>query len=202
MQQFEMGGYEAKHFRYVANGNVATITLDRPERRNPLTFEAYAELGGLFRKLAHASDIKAVVFTGAGGNFCSGGDVHEIIGPLVAMDMPGLLRFTRMTGELVKALPLLRQAQAGRRAPQQAHPERALQSRDQLADGRLRGAERAGRAREAAQLHAVHEGFEGAQGVHGVFEYGMVCMPFCRLPLRIRMKESRVLASPLIEGLS
>ena len=104
MHEIEMGSYAAQHFRYVANGNVATITLDRPDRKNPLTFDAYDELGTLFRKLARASDIKAVVFTGEGGNFCSGGDVHEIIGPLVAMDMPGLLRFTRMTGELVKAM--------------------------------------------------------------------------------------------------
>jgi enoyl-CoA hydratase/carnithine racemase len=104
MQQFELAGYDARHFGYEASGKVATITLNRPEKKNPLTFDAYAELGALFRKLAHASDIKAVVFTGEGGNFCSGGDVHEIIGPLVSMDMPGLLRFTRMTGELVKAM--------------------------------------------------------------------------------------------------
>jgi enoyl-CoA hydratase/carnithine racemase len=104
MQQIELAGYEGRHFLYTTKGKVATITLNRPERKNPLTFEAYAELGELFRKMAHASDIKAVVFTGEGGNFCSGGDVHEIIGPLVAMDMPGLLRFTRMTGELVKAM--------------------------------------------------------------------------------------------------
>jgi enoyl-CoA hydratase/carnithine racemase len=104
MQPITLGDYAAQHFRYAASGNLATITLDRPDRKNPLTFEAYDELGALFRKLAHASDIKAVVFTGEGGNFCSGGDVHEIIGPLVAMDMPGLLRFTRMTGELVKAM--------------------------------------------------------------------------------------------------
>jgi len=104
MQPITLGDYAAQHFRYTASGNLATITLDRPDRKNPLTFEAYDELGALFRKLARASDIKAVVFTGEGGNFCSGGDVHEIIGPLVAMDMPGLLRFTRMTGELVKAM--------------------------------------------------------------------------------------------------
>ena len=104
MQQIELAGYAGRHFRYTAKGKVATITLNRPERKNPLTFEAYAELGELFRKMAHASDIRAVVFTGEGGNFCSGGDVHEIIGPLVSMDMPGLLRFTRMTGELVKAM--------------------------------------------------------------------------------------------------
>jgi enoyl-CoA hydratase/carnithine racemase len=104
MQQFPLASYEAKHFRYAASGKVATITLNRPEKKNPLTFESYAELGALFRKMAHASDIKAIVLTGDGGNFCSGGDVHEIIGPLVAMDMPALLRFTRMTGELVKAM--------------------------------------------------------------------------------------------------
>src|SRR5512143_3202575 len=104
MQQIELAAYEARHFRYAVRGKVATITLNRPEKKNPLTFESYAELGALFRKLVCASDIKAVVVTGEGGNFCSGGDVHEIIGPLVAMDMPGLLRFTRMTGELVKAM--------------------------------------------------------------------------------------------------
>ena len=104
MQQVPLANYAARHFRYAASGNVATITLNRPEKKNPLTFESYAELGSLFRRMAHASDIKAIVLTGDGGNFCSGGDVHEIIGPLVAMDMPGLLRFTRMTGELVKAM--------------------------------------------------------------------------------------------------
>jgi enoyl-CoA hydratase/carnithine racemase len=87
---------------------VATITLDRPERKNPLTFASYAELTETFRALSAASDVRAVVLTGAGGNFSSGGDVHEIIGPLVAMrdngDTEGLLRFTRMTGELVKAM--------------------------------------------------------------------------------------------------
>ena len=84
--------------------HVATITLDRPDRKNPLTFEAYDELGMLFRKLARASDIKAVVFTGEGGNFCSGGDVFEIIEPLTRMAMPDLLAFTRMTGDVVKAM--------------------------------------------------------------------------------------------------
>jgi enoyl-CoA hydratase/carnithine racemase len=90
------------------SGKVATITLNRPERKNPLTFESYAELRDLFRRLSYADDVKSVVVTGAGGNFCSGGDVHEIIGPLVRMqeadDMPGLLAFTRMTGDLVKAM--------------------------------------------------------------------------------------------------
>ena len=101
-----MAGYRATHFRYEApdDGRVATITLDRPERKNPLTFDAYAELRDLFRALVHASDVKAVVIAGAGGNFCSGGDVHEIIGPLTRMDAHGLLAFTRMTGDLVKAI--------------------------------------------------------------------------------------------------
>ena len=74
------------------------------ERKNPLTFDSYGELRDLFREMVYASDVKAVVFTGSGGNFCSGGDVHEIIGPLVKMDMPELLQFTRMTGDLVKAM--------------------------------------------------------------------------------------------------
>lgn len=87
-----------------ADGRVATLTLNRPERKNPLTFESYAELRDLFRDLKYASDVKAIVVTGAGGNFCSGGDVHEIIGPLTRMDMPQLLAFTRMTGDLIKAM--------------------------------------------------------------------------------------------------
>ena len=99
-------GYRATHFRYEASadGRVATITLDRPERKNPLSFDSYAELRDLFRELVYASDVRAVVVTGAGGNFCSGGDVHEIIGPLTRMQAPGLLAFTRMTGDLVKAM--------------------------------------------------------------------------------------------------
>jgi len=98
--------YRATHFRYHASDDarVATITLDRPERKNPLTFDSYAELRDLFRGLAHASDVRAVVIVGAGGNFSSGGDVHEIIGPLTRMDAPGLLDFTRMTGDLVLAM--------------------------------------------------------------------------------------------------
>lgn len=99
-----LAGYKATHFRYEATDHVACVTLDRPERKNPLTFESYAEMRDLFRRLLHAADIKAVVLTGAGGNFCSGGDVHEIIGPLTKLDMPGLLAFTRMTGDLVKAM--------------------------------------------------------------------------------------------------
>jgi len=98
--------HKARHFRWEpgADGKVATITLDRPDKKNPLTFDSYAELRDLFRGLVYASDIKAVVVTGAGGNFCSGGDVHEIIGPLTKMTMPELLAFTRMTGDLVKAM--------------------------------------------------------------------------------------------------
>jgi enoyl-CoA hydratase/carnithine racemase len=95
---------EAKHFLWKVEGKVGVITLNRPERKNPLTFESYAELRDLFIKLKAASDIKTVVVTGAGGNFCSGGDVHEIIGPLTKMKMPQLLEFTRMTGDLVKAM--------------------------------------------------------------------------------------------------
>lgn len=87
-----------------ADGKVATLTLNRPERKNPLTFESYAELRDLFRSLHYASDVKVVVVTGAGGNFCSGGDVHEIIGPLTRMTMPELLEFTQMTGDLIKAM--------------------------------------------------------------------------------------------------
>jgi enoyl-CoA hydratase/carnithine racemase len=100
--------FQPKHFRWRLDGKVATITLNRPERKNPLTFESYAELRDTFRNLVYANEVKAVVVTGAGGNFCSGGDVHEIIGPLVQMqdahDTGGLLAFTRMTGDLVKAM--------------------------------------------------------------------------------------------------
>jgi enoyl-CoA hydratase/carnithine racemase len=100
--------YQPKHFLWSLDGKVATITLNRPERKNPLTFESYAELRDTFRQLAYCDSVKAVVIVGAGGNFCSGGDVHEIIGPLVRMqesdDMQGLLDFTHMTGELVKAM--------------------------------------------------------------------------------------------------
>jgi enoyl-CoA hydratase/carnithine racemase len=93
------------HFLWQLDDNgVATVTLNRPERKNPLTFESYAELRDTFRSLSYNDEVKAVVITGAGENFCSGGDVHEIIGPLTKMDMKGLLRFTRMTGDLVKAI--------------------------------------------------------------------------------------------------
>ena len=96
--------YHAEHFSFAVAQGVATITLNRPERKNPLTFASYAELRDLFRRLTYSSDVKAVVITGAGDNFCSGGDVHEIIGPLTKLDVPGLLSFTRMTGDLVKAM--------------------------------------------------------------------------------------------------
>jgi enoyl-CoA hydratase/carnithine racemase len=100
----QLAGYAAQHFQWQAEGGVATITLNRPERKNPLTFESYAELRDLFGQLKYATDVKAVVVTGAGGNFCSGGDVHEIIGPLVKLKAPELLMFTRMTGDLVKTM--------------------------------------------------------------------------------------------------
>ena len=97
-------GYRATHFRWEVSEAVATVTLNRPERKNPLTFESYAELRDLFGQLKYADDVKAVVVAGAGDNFCSGGDVHEIIGPLVRLKAPELLMFTRMTGDLVKAM--------------------------------------------------------------------------------------------------
>ena len=105
----ELGAYKPRHFLWQFEDHVATITLNRPERKNPLTFESYAELRDLFRQLVYADDVDAVVVTGAGDNFCSGGDVHEIIGPLTQMSMKQLLAFTRMTGDLVKAMRACRQ---------------------------------------------------------------------------------------------
>ena len=99
-----MAAYHARHFLWQVEGSVATITLHRPERKNPLTFDSYAELRELFGQLKYATDVHAVVLTGAGGNFCSGGDVHEIIGPLVRLAAPELLMFTRMTGDVVRAM--------------------------------------------------------------------------------------------------
>jgi enoyl-CoA hydratase/carnithine racemase len=96
--------FRPQHFHWQAEGKVGVVTINRPDRKNPLTFDSYAELRDLFRALQYAEDIKVVVITGAGGNFCSGGDVHEIIGPLTKMTMPELLDFTRMTGDLVKAM--------------------------------------------------------------------------------------------------
>ena len=92
------------HFLWQFTDGVASITLNRPDRKNPLTFESYAELRDTFRALPYADEVKAVVVNGAGGNFCSGGDVHEIIGPLIKKDMKGVLEFTRMTGDLVRAM--------------------------------------------------------------------------------------------------
>lgn len=100
----QMASYRATHFGWSLHEGVATITLSRPERKNPLTFESYAELRDCFRALRQATDVHAVVLTGAGENFCSGGDVHEIIAPLVALEAPDLLRFTRLTGDLVLAM--------------------------------------------------------------------------------------------------
>ena len=103
-----MADFEAIHFRFTTTGEgerrIAHVTLNRPERKNPLTFNSYVELRNLFRDFVYATDIKAVVISGEGGNFCSGGDVHEIIGPLTKMTTPELLAFTRMTGDLVKAI--------------------------------------------------------------------------------------------------
>lgn len=104
MKNHAMKDLSPKHFLWEVQGSVATIRLNRPERQNPLTFESYAELADTFRALAYASDIDVVLFASNGDNFCSGGDVHDIIGPLVEMDMKELLAFTRMTGELVKAM--------------------------------------------------------------------------------------------------
>ena len=101
----EKSGYVARHFNWQCDeSGVATVTLNRPERKNPLTFDSYGELRDLFNGLRYATDVKVVVVAGEGGNFCSGGDVHDIIGPLTRMSMPELLEFTRMTGDLVKAM--------------------------------------------------------------------------------------------------
>jgi enoyl-CoA hydratase/carnithine racemase len=100
----EPAAYQARHFLWKVEDRIGRITLNRPERRNPLTFESYAELRDLFRGLTTDSVVRVVVIDGAGGNFCSGGDVHEIIGPLTKMDKPALLDFTRMTGDLVRAM--------------------------------------------------------------------------------------------------
>ena len=101
---FDAGSFAPAHFLWDYADGVATVTLNRPERKNPLTFDSYAELRDLFRALVDAPAVTAVVLAGAGGNFCSGGDVHEIIGPLTKMDRDGLLNFTTMTGDLVRAM--------------------------------------------------------------------------------------------------
>lgn len=100
----KMANILPKHFNWHMEGSVAVVQLARPERKNPLTFESYAELRDTFRDLVYADDVDVIVFASNGGNFCSGGDVHEIIGPLVNMDMKELLNFTRMTGDFVKAM--------------------------------------------------------------------------------------------------
>ena len=99
-----MSGFRPRSFQWSVGNGVALVRLSRPDRKNPLTFESYAELRDTFRRLAYAADVDVVVFASNEGNFCSGGDVHEIIGPLVEKDMKGLLAFTRMTGDLVKAI--------------------------------------------------------------------------------------------------
>ena len=104
MSKLKGADFAPEHFRWEVADRVATVTLDRPEKKNPLTFESYAELGKTFRALAEVDDVRSVVVTGAGGNFCSGGDVHEIIGPLVKMNGEELREFTEMTGELIKAI--------------------------------------------------------------------------------------------------
>jgi enoyl-CoA hydratase/carnithine racemase len=104
LQPFQLERFEPRHFQWRQEGRVGVVTLNRPERKNPLTFDSYAELRDLFRALVAVEEIRAIVVTGAGGNFCSGGDVHEIIGPLTQMNMDGLLNFTHMTGDLVKAM--------------------------------------------------------------------------------------------------
>ena len=102
MKTIALTDYLPQHFLWQVDSAVATITLNRPDKKNPLTFESYAELRDLFHALRDANDVHAVIINGAGGNFCSGGDVHEIIGPLTNMKMHELLAFTRMTGDLVK----------------------------------------------------------------------------------------------------
>ena len=99
-----MADFNPKHFLFELKNKVAVIRLSRPDRKNPLTFDSYAELRDMFRDLSYVDDVNVVVFASNEGNFCSGGDVHDIIAPLVAMDMPDLLKFTRMTGDLVKAM--------------------------------------------------------------------------------------------------
>jgi len=100
----DLAAYHAKNFFWRVHNRIGHLTLSRPEKKNPLTFESYAELRDLFRALHECGSVRVVVIDGAGGNFCSGGDVHEIIGPLTKMDETGLLAFTRMTGDLIRAM--------------------------------------------------------------------------------------------------
>ena len=104
MKELSLNNYEAQHFLWRVEHNIGRLTLNRPQKKNPLTFDSYGEMRDLFRDLAYANNVHAVVIEGAGSNFSSGGDVHEIIGPLVEMDMVDLMRFTRMTGDVVKAM--------------------------------------------------------------------------------------------------
>lgn len=104
LTKIEMAGRKPEHFEWQVDNGVARVRLNRPDRKNPLTFQSYAELRDTFRDLVYATDVDVVVFASNEGNFCSGGDVHDIIGPLVGMDMTDLMRFTRMTGDLVKAM--------------------------------------------------------------------------------------------------
>src|SRR5450830_1317641 len=104
MYKLKAAEWRPQHFKWEVKDRIGTITLNQPKRKNPLTLESYAELRDMFHKLQYAEDVRVVVFTGEGGNFCSGGDVHEIIGPLTRMDMSGLIAFTRMTGNLVKEM--------------------------------------------------------------------------------------------------
>ncbi|MBM5811689.1 MAG: enoyl-CoA hydratase family protein [Gammaproteobacteria bacterium] len=104
MYRLQAAEWQPQHFGWQVRDRVATLTLNRPERKNPITFDSYAEMRDTFHRLQFADDVRAVIVTGAGNNFCSGGDVHEIIGPLVGMEMPELLYFTRMTGDLVKEM--------------------------------------------------------------------------------------------------
>lgn len=100
----ELASLKPQHFLWEVRNQIATVRLNRPDRKNPLTFDSYAELRDMFRALVDADDVDVVVFASNGGNFCSGGDVHDIIGALVGLDMKGLLSFTRLTGDLVKAM--------------------------------------------------------------------------------------------------
>lgn len=100
----QLSGFSPAHFLWEVKDRVGTLRLNRPDRKNPLTFDSYAELRDLFRALVYASDVDVVILASNGGNFCSGGDVHDIIGPLIGLPMKDLLAFTRMTGDLVKAM--------------------------------------------------------------------------------------------------
>ena len=104
MEAIKAADLTNKHFQWEVEDAVATITINRPERKNPLTFGSYAALRDTFRALQHVEEVNAVIITGEGGNFCSGGDVKDIIGPLLKMDMTELLKFTEMTGDVVKAM--------------------------------------------------------------------------------------------------